>query len=403
MKPVEALLTRTLSPHAAVLAVLAVLLVPAAAGGQDASRAGQDARTTHFAFEKHGQLIPHPPGMPKPGPYYTSLVDMKDVAGFPYDYALYFSTDHASGPGGIWLYLCNGNPTKPANWLSYDQALAAGAFDYLGERPAANPVFIDSTQGRQTETPCVNVIGHTVYMTYHNAGAGHGQSTLLATSKDGVNFARINGDEDSIVLDYDPAKDIGDGHTGYFRWAPNPFSGVDYPFVGYSLHGGGDDFHGAMWGSNDAIHWERLQIFDSIEGYAVDGDRIVRRRTVDPHSITDLGNGEYLAIASFGHRSSGGRKRTLELYEIYLAADGKTLTRESRKILDNGAPGAYDEEELDGATTVVIGDTWHLIYVGTSGNAGLNTIMGASGTLDVSAPKTPELLPTARQRDFHRE
>ncbi len=362
----------------------------------------ETAPQTHFSFERHGRLIPHPPGMPKPGPYYTCLVKMDEVADFPYDYALYFPTDHDSGKGGIWLYLCNGIPTDPANWKSYDQALADGAFDHLENKPAANPIYTDTTQGRQTETPHANVIDHTVYMTYHNAGAGHGQSTLLATSSDGVNFARINGDNDSIILDYDSNKDVGDGHTGYFRWRPNPFSGLDCKYVGYSLHGGGDDFHGSMWTSNDAIKWDRVQIFDSIEGHAVDDNRIVRRRTIDPNTITPLGNGEYVALCSLGPRSSGGRARVLELYEIFLAADGKTLTRECRKVLSNGPPGSLDAEELDGATTIVIGDTWHMLYFGTSGQAGTNTVMSATGTLNLSPPKSPELKPEDQQRDFHR-
>jgi hypothetical protein len=371
---------------------VAVALLHLAATAQALNAAESPA--THFTFEKKGELISRPDGMAKPGPYYTTLVKMDDVEHFPYEYALYFSTDHASGKGGIWLYVCNGLPTEAGNWLSYDQAVAAGEFDYLSDKPAANPIFVDTVQGRQTETPHANIIDRTVYMTYHNVAAGHNQSTLLATSKDGVNFARINRDKDSVILDYDPKQEVGDGHTGYFRWRPNPFSGVDCKYVGYALHGGGDDFHGSMWGSDDAIHWEKLQVFDSIEGYAVEGNRIVRRRTIDPGSIVDLGDGEYVAISSLGHRSSGGRARVLEFYEIYLADDGKTLTRECRKILGNGPAGALDAEELDEATTIVIGDTWHMIYVGTSEKGRRNTVMGAVGKIDKSAPRS-ERLPAA--------
>ncbi len=362
----------------------------------------RNARATLFAFEKLGRLIATPSDMPKPGPYYTTLVGMKEVPHFPYDYALYFSTDHDRGKGGIWLYLCQGIPTEPANWTSYDRAVADGDFDYIQDKPAKNPIFVDRTQGRQTETPHVNVIDHVVFMTYHNAGAGHSQSTLLATSKDGVNFARIHGDRDSVILDYDPKKGVGNGHTGYFRWRRNSFSGVDHRYIGYSLHGGGDDFHGAMWASDDAMAWKRIQVFDALEGHAVEGDRIIRRRAMDVNSITGLGDGEFVALCSLGHRSSGGRVRVLELYEIYLAGDGMTLTRESRKVLPNGPRGSYDEEELGSATSVRIGKTWHLIYVGTSKKATRNTIMAARGTLDVSAAKSTRLAPHERQRDFHR-
>ena len=388
----------------AALGVMAVSPLMAIEGVSDALRPDREiVSATHFTFRKQGKLISRPSGMPKPGPYYPTLVKMDRVSHFPYDYALYFSTDHDRGQGGIWLYVCNGSPTAAENWKSYDRAVADGDFDYLQTRPPANPIFVDTTQGTQTETPHANVIDRTVYMTYHNAGAGHSQSTLLATSRDGVNFARIHGDKDSVILDYEPDTDAGDGHTGYFRWRPNPFSGLDARYVGYSLHGGGDNFYDAMWTSNDAITWDKVQVFDAVEGHAVQGNRIVRRHGIDIHSITLLGNGEYVAIASIGNRASGARARVLELYEIFLAADGKTLTRESRKIVPNGPPGAYDAEELDGAASVVIGDTWHLIYVGTCGKASVNTIMGATGTLNVAAPKSTKLKPSNQTRDFHRE
>lgn len=75
----------------------------------------------------------------------------------------------------------------------------------------------------------------------------------------------------------------------------------------------------------------------------------------------------------------------------------------SRKILSNGPPGTYDAEELDGATSVLIDNTWHLIYVGTKYKASVNTIMGATGTLNVFVPKSAKLKPTDQIRDLHRK
>lgn len=49
---------------------------------------------THFTFTKTGPLIMRPERMRPPGPFFTCLVDMRDVNTFPYDFALYFSTDH---------------------------------------------------------------------------------------------------------------------------------------------------------------------------------------------------------------------------------------------------------------------------------------------------------------------
>jgi len=124
--------------------------------------------------------------MPRPGPYFPTLVDMREFEKFPFDFALYFSPDHAD-PGGIWLYLCNGVPTKRENWGSHDKAAANGAFDHLERKPEQNPIFTDYRHGDHMETPSANVINGKVYMTYHTH-AGRGQSTVLAVSNDGIHF-----------------------------------------------------------------------------------------------------------------------------------------------------------------------------------------------------------------------
>lgn len=360
----------------------------------------QKSNATHFTFTKTGSLIERPEDMQQPGPYYTCLVDMRGVKEFPYDYALYFSTDHGK-KGGIWLWVCNGSPTVADNWKSYDWALANGDFDYLTDKPAANPIFVDNKQGNQTETPHLNIIDGTVYMTYHNNSAGRKQSTLLATSGDGVNFSRINGDKNSIILDYKGPP--GDGHTGYFRWGPNPFSGVKQKYVGYSLHGGGNNFHSAMWASDDAFNWEKLEVFTPKEGHAIEDDQLLIWHELDPNSITSLGNGEYVAICAGGNRASGRAARVVELYEIFLADDGRTLTRECRKIMAHGSEDSDDAEEVAEPTTLIIGDTWHMLYVGTKENGKVNTVMGATGKLNKNAAQSPALSPTDRQAHFHKQ
>jgi len=345
---------------------------------------------THFNFERVGQIISPTPDMNGPGPYYTCLVDMNDVEEFPFEYALYFSTDHVGAGSGIWLYVCNGIPSVAEHWKSYDQAVHDGDFDYLESKPAQNPIFVDTTQGSSTETPHANVIDGTVYMTYHNAHVGeHGsQSTILSTSPDGVNFSRINGDQDSVILHQERS---GYEHTGYFRWGPNPFAGVAYDYVGYSLYGGGKNFRSAMWGSNNAIDWDLVEVFIPTEGYAVEGDNILIWHQLDPNTITSIGNGEYIAITTGGNRASGAEARIVEAYEIFLADDGKTMTRQSRKIMAQGVAGADDEEEVAEPTTIRIGDTWHMIYVGVKNGGGVNTVLGATGKLNMNAPVSQPL------------
>jgi hypothetical protein len=334
------------------------------------------------------------------GAYYPTLVKMDGVDNFPYDYALYFSTDHASDNGGIWLYLCNGKPSQAASWVSYDDALAAGSFDYLSMKPAGNPIYTDTILGRQTETPHANVIDGKVYMSYHNYLDYLGwQATIMAISEDGVNYQRIFDDDRAIILE--PVEFLD--HTGYFRWGPNMFSGVDYKFVGYSLRRGTVDYRSSMWGSNDAIHWDELQM---INGWKTDrgipeADRFLIWHEMDPTSVRKISSNEYVAICCAGTRAAGKMKRMTELYEVYLAPDGCTQTRMARKIIDVGDKGSDDSEECSSSTTTLIGDSLHMVYVGTTEAGKKNTVMGAIGVFNANVARTSELADSVQQCHFY--
>jgi hypothetical protein len=343
--------------------------------------------------------------MPGPGPYYTALVSMQDIKGFPFDYALYFSTDHDRGIGGIWLYLCNGNPSQAASWVSYDEAINKGVFDYLSEKPTGNPIFIDTVQGNgHTETPYVNIIANTVYMSYHKDRIGPSQATLLSTSTDGINFKRINGENDSVILSYNVEESIGNGHTGYFRWGPNPFSGITKKYIGYSLHGGGPSHNSAFWSSDNAVDWEKECIFIPAEGLAVDKeDSLVTWHEIDPASIKRLDTGEYVVLCAVCTNAFGTMPRISELYEIFLAEDGKTLTRECRKVLANGSGDELDTEEIASVCITEFDNQLHLLYVGVCGNSEINTVMGAVGTFDKDAELPAKLSDGSQNKFLHIE
>ncbi len=361
-------------------------------------------KSYNFEFVKTESLIAPPWTMSDKnftlGAYYPTLVTMDGVENFPYDYALYFSTDHASDNGGIWLYLCNGKPSQAASWISYDDALAAGSFDYLGRKPACNPIYTDTILGRQTETPHANVIDGKVYMSYHNYLDYRGwQATMLATSEDGVNFQRIFDDDRAIIL---KPVDFLD-HTGYFRWGPNIFSGVDYKYVGYSLRRGTIDYRSSMWGSNDAIQWDELQM---INGWKTDrsipeADRFLIWHEIDPTSVRKIKGNEYVAICCAGTRAAGKMKRLTELYEIYLAPDGLTQTRMAQKILGIGGDGSDDSEECSSSATTLIADSLHMVYVGTASTGKINTVMGAVGVFNPNAILTLALADSVRQYHFY--
>ena len=364
----------------------------------------EKGKTNHFEFVKTESLILPPRSMSDKnftlGAYYPTLVKMDAIDNFPYDYALYFSTDHASDNGGIWLYLCNGIPSQAASWISYDEALASGRFDYLSRKPSGNPIYTDTILGRQTETPHANVIDGKVYMSYHNY-LGHlgWQATMMAISDDGINYQRIYDDGRAIILEPEEFLD----HTGYFRWGPNVFSGLDYEFVGYSLRKGTIDYRSSMWGSNDALHWDELQM---INGWKTDksipeSDRFLIWHEMDPTSVRKIRGNEYVAICCAGTRAAGKMERMTELYEVYLASDGCTQTRMARKILGIGGTGSADSEECSSSAITMIGDSLHMVYVGTSEVGKINTVMGAAGVFNPNANKTSELAYSVRQYHFY--
>jgi len=113
---------------------------------------------------------------------------------------------------------------------------------------------------------------------------------------------------------------------------------------------------------------------------------------IDPGSITPVGD---------GNRASGGVARMVELYEVFLAEDGRTLTRECRRIL-GVMPGADDAEELSSPTSIIVDGAHHLIYVGARNGGTQNTVMGAEGRLDPVALPARLLAKADRRRHLTR-
>ncbi len=338
----------------------------------------------HYRFTKTGPLFDLPINMPKPGPYYVSLLDARELDSFPAPFALYFSTDHHHGDGGIWLYLCDGDPSDPKAWSSYDEAMAAGRFDHLPHKPEKNPILQEHTQGDgHTETPYANLVKGKVLLSYHKNNLCHGQATLLALSEDGVNFERLHGEEDSVILRHADETNVPHPHTGYFRWAPNPFPELKAAYIGYSLYEGAMDFKSAMWVSPDAREWTLHHIFDAIEGRNVpDPDTIFVWHGITPESIRPLSNGNFAVLGSVSTRAAGSMERIVELYEAEMAPDGVSLIGTAEKVLPVGTTDQPDSEEIDTASLVELNGVLHGVYIGTSDHAMSNTVMGITGTFE---------------------
>lgn len=132
--------------------------------------------------------------------YFPCIIDAKKLfgAGALDEFYMYYSTDHEAthANSGIWL------ATGPSE---------------LGPWTGRGRVFIDNAGGTQTETPFIiaDPTGTNVALMYYQQatapGAVGSQSTLYATSNDGINWAR-----GAIAIDI-PTWWSSDGHTGYIH------------------------------------------------------------------------------------------------------------------------------------------------------------------------------------------
>lgn len=263
----------------------------------------------------HGIIIDRPASMNgNRGPYYPTIIKTSDIAGWqaPYEHACYFSTDHANTEmpdGGIWLYLSSGDPTQP--WVSYDDAVAAGHFDYLPSKPLANPIYdasMSGASGAQMETPHARVIDGVVYMTTHNNNGPNGQTTSMNKSSDGLNFNWVR-----YVALIDNDTYVGNSHTGYTKWHENKsLPELPYNYIAYGIGADGDRSDLAQWGFNDPEEqWTLLyyykrdsgRVFDGVSGAPSDPQLVFR---LNPSLFVPQDDGSVIAIATTKSQGSSG-------------------------------------------------------------------------------------------------
>ncbi len=263
----------------------------------------------------HGIIIDRPASMNgNRGPYYPTIIKTSDIAGWqaPYDHACYFSTDHASNEmpdGGTWLYLSSGDPTQP--WVSYDDAVAAGHFDYLPSKPLANPIYdasMSGADGSQMETPHARVIDGVVYMTTHNNNGPNGQTTSMNKSSDGVNFNWVR-----YVTLIDNDTYVGTSHTGYTKWHENTsLPELPYNYIAYGIGAGGEKSDLVQWGfNNPEEEWTLLyyykrdsgRVFDGVSGAPNDPQLVFR---LNPSLFVPQDDGSVIAIATTKSQGSAG-------------------------------------------------------------------------------------------------
>jgi|GEM_PF-800720 len=357
-----------------------------------------------YQFTDRGIVVERPASQgSNRGCFSPTIIPTANITGWqaPYDWILYFSTDHVNGSGGTWAVLVSGDPTDSNNWVDYDTAIANGDFDYLPSKPSGNPVYIDTVSaGTQTETPCARVIDGVVYLTTHNnsgpsydGGDIREQTTAIATSSDGINFTR-----QGYVLTYDPRFGAGTGHTGYFEWDVNDGK-LNYPhtYIGYSIAGD----YSALWGTDVVTNqWELLQVWkkdvgrvvENVSGYT--NPELVM--TLSPSSLVKQDDGSLLALAEIREQGEGGAQLVPRFsIPVLVADDGFTRLSYAGEPAQGGP---------DAVNQVVLRDTlkyqgrkfkvYRAVGAGTSttavGAIGLMEFELVDGSLPLLDPPCPE-------------
>lgn len=338
------------------LAAGSVNLTVAASGAAPATIAltitpASNAATTYKLTSVQDAFIEQPATMTSGlGPYWPDYVDMRNT-GFPADYAMYFSTDHASGFGGIWLYVCRGEPTTRANWKSYDEALALGWFDGITDKPAGNPIISGDTKQNpagftQLETPRVRKVGSTWYMNLQANNVQNkrnNQATIQATSPDGVQWL-LPASLGTVLLVSTTNFGFGDGHTGYFTCGDNPFPALVNPatnqpwkYLGYSLDGGTDKAKFGQWASDDWTTWTQLAGLHSPRGRIFDQLSKGLGWYIDVPSIRRINDDMYSAVVGGTAGGSSSAPQYGTMFETVLDKFGREHLAEPKVILDQAA------------------------------------------------------------------
>lgn len=318
--------------------------------------------TTYAVTTNNDNFITKPANMTSgKGPYWPCLVDYRNFAPFPADWAVYFSTDHAADtdPGGIWLWVARGSDPKTSQWLSYDAALAAGWFDSIASKPAGNPIVGTGATNpagfTQVETPDVNIYNGKVIMTVQANNTVNGQATLRAVSTDGLNFVLPAANNAAARLLTVPASQKVAGlvdHTGYFKSGPNPFpqlinpaTGAPWAWFGGSLTSAGDQGTMGQWVTDnpETGGWSFLGPIKTVAGLESESfpEAAGLRAAwyIDPKVIRRINDTTYSALTHMTGLTSGAASGSAVIAEVFLGPLGRRHVAKSKLVLGIGSGG----------------------------------------------------------------
>ncbi|MFD1954290.1 hypothetical protein ACFSL6_08900 [Paenibacillus thailandensis] len=274
--------------------------------------------------------------------YFPCLVEMRSVLGSAAldTWYLYYSTDHASGAGGIGLATA---PHPGGPWKDRGR------------------VFVDTTAGEQTETPCVLYNENTglFHMYYHqnyyaagDTNVYRSQATCLATSPDGVTWTILKAPLITI-----PDGDFpGDGHTGYAR----VYRFNELWIMRHSM-GGTNYSHNGISYSLDGINW-------TTDPYPILGNaEIASDGTTRKIGVNDVfqWRGRLWANVNENSWASGSGDSTSKVFVSPYNGPRKPGYG-LYEILKVGGAGAWDEKSIRNVTITEYEDKLYLFYEGVN-------------------------------------
>lgn len=291
-----------------------------------------------------------------------------ELDGWPaerYPMLFYTSTDHGE-VGGIYLRVWDrnlGELTKvvdgvevanPDAIVEWQDISSRAEFNHISTK--TNPIFVDSGNGSQTETPSVISANGQLYLYYHNNAVdltayGKGasgktyQSTKYATGTNGVDFSG----NFLSTLWYDAYQLEGEGHNGYFVPDRNVIEEIPYAYIGRALHGGGTLTNGstsAFYGSNDCENWYKIDVASSAYGVLADDANFANGRILNVGVAQLKKEGAYYRARShYRLRVSGGVSTEGEIVETLINSD-LNIVANIKKLAERGANGEFDDESV---------------------------------------------------------
>lgn len=281
-----------------------------------------------------------------PDGVYWAFVFKTDKLTGPLDvYYLYYSTDHSTTGGGI--YLATG-PTPIGPWTQ------------------RGLVYKDIAAGsQQTETPSVlwDETSSIIRLFHQQVTAKYGpgdtlsangvQSTLSATSSDGLTWVK----DPSFILDIPSVNAVqGDGHCGYFL----PFQTSRGKFA-YSLCGGGYGGATILWkwdgnASKWTTDWQQLGYNRHLtKGAPLNG----RIPAFNHASVIESGGVDYW-IGRLTSGAFGGQAGDDRIAICQIAADYRTLM--TRPAIIWAAEEAWETNDLRSVTFYTEGGILYVYY-----------------------------------------